>query len=368
MRFFKFSLIALGVMASIAVVQAEALPAWVVGEKVPLVMKKSAPPSYLEITQTATIVRPQALTKAEDLEKLNPGLSALLPSLKELMDAGSVSTRFKTLYDDKIESVAVGNFMPAYHYFDCATVMNVKGAKSGRRALLFQADMDTDTDGTDPVRMAKLKDYDDARLSRSFQPILSYSWNNAKAAEGPANPFLKYYEDTLSRLRVLQKQVNGFAETDHGPVWQDMKKQLDEQVRSWDRKTDYYRNDLRYRRSLIASTDPFIVVPQTWVDEQMSVGDYVAVIHAGKVYPCIIGDTGPTTKAGEASQRLARALNPKASGRVSAVNTPVVTYLVFPGTRGTRGAPDLKAYQTEVTRLLGEIGGLGPGVTVQAWE
>ena len=90
------------------------------------------------------------------------------------------------------------------------------------------------------------------------------------------------------------------------------------------------------RRSLIASLDPFIVIPQTWLDPQVGPGDFVAVVHAGKVYPCIIADTGPTTKAGEASQRLAKALNPKASGRVSAVTTPSVTYIVFPGTRGPK--------------------------------
>ncbi len=366
-----FSLFVVGWIASSSVAHAQApapaLPSWVVGDKETLVLKRSTPPAYLEITQTVSIVRPKAMTKSEDLEKLNPGLMALLPSLKGLMETGTISTRFKTLYDDKIESVAGGNFMPAYHFFDCATAMNLKDAKTGRRALIFQADMDTDTDGTDPVRLSKLKDYDDARLSRSFQPILSYSWNNSKAAEGPSNPFLKYYDDSVARLRLLQKQVNGYAEMDHGPLWQGMKKQVDEQVRSWDRKADYYRNDLRYRRSLIASTDPFIVVPQTWVDEQMSVGDYVAVIYAGKIYPCIIGDTGPTTKTGEASQKLAQTLNPKASGRVSAVSTPGVTYIVFPGTRGTRGAPDLARYESEVSRLLGELGGLATGAKVQTW-
>jgi hypothetical protein len=61
-------------------------------------------------------------------------------------------------------------------------------------------------------------------------------------------------------------------------------------------------------------------------------------------------------------------VNPKASGRVSAVTTPGVTYIVFPKTRGTRGVPDFKKYGAEVGKLLDEIGGLGAGVKLHAWE
>jgi hypothetical protein len=41
------------------------LPAWVVAEKEPLQMKRAPLPPYLEMTQSATIVRPKALTLAE---------------------------------------------------------------------------------------------------------------------------------------------------------------------------------------------------------------------------------------------------------------------------------------------------------------
>jgi hypothetical protein len=103
-------------------------------------------------------------------------------------------------------------------------------------------------------------------------------------------------------------------------------------------------------------------------DSGIQVGDYVAVIHAGKVLPCIIGDTGPDSKVGEGSQRLARAIDPEASGRRSAVTTAAVTYLVFPNTRPAPGKPNLATYTSEVTRLLGEMGGLGAGVKVHRWE
>jgi hypothetical protein len=345
---------------------AEALPAWVAAEKEPLVMKKPAPPSYLEITQTATIVRPKALTKVEELEKLNPGLTQALPGLRDLVSKGAVSPKFKRLYDAKIESMKDGIFMPDHSYFDCATVLNVRSEKSWRTAVVFQSDMETDTDGTDPVRLPRLKDYDDARLSRSFQPVLSYAWK--KEADGAPNPFVKYYDDTIRQLRGLQKQVDGFAQADRGPIWQDMKRHFDEQIAALDRRASYYRGDLLRRRSLVGSLDPFIVVPTSWVGQEMSVGDYAVVVHAGHVYPCIIGDTGPKAKTGEASQRLARALNPNASGKVSAVSTPCVTYIVFPQTRSAKGALDLARYEAEVGQLIEEIGGLGPGVKLHAWQ
>jgi hypothetical protein len=345
---------------------AEPLPAWVVAEKEPLVMKKPAPPSYLEMTQTATIVRPKALTKVEELEKLNPGLTQALPGLRDLVSKGTVSPKFKRLYDAKIESMKGGVFMSDHSYFDCATVLNVRSEKSGRTAVVFQSDMETDTDGTDPVRLPLLKDYDDARLSRSFQPVLSYAWS--KGADGVANPFISYYDDTIRQLRGLQKQVDGFAQADRGPVWQDMKKHFEEQISTLDRRANYYRGDLQRRRSLVGSLDPFIVVPTTWVGGEMSVGDFAVVVHAGHVYPCIIGDTGPKAKTGEASQRLAKALNPNASGKVSAVSSPCVTYIVFPQTRSAKGAPDLARYQTEIGLLIDEIGGLGGGVKLHAWQ
>jgi hypothetical protein len=144
-------------------------------------------------------------------------------------------------------------------------------------------------------------------------------------------------------------------------------------VQAYARKASVYGQDLKLRRSLIAATDPFIVIPQTWAgrgDEGfiMQVGDFVAVIHAGKVYPCIIGDTGPTTKTGEGSTRLARALNPKASGKMSAVTTPAVTYLVFPGTRLPMGAPDLAAYRSKVAELLKDFGGPVPETALHTWK
>jgi hypothetical protein len=345
------------------------VPAWAKGEFVDIKLEREAVPGQLQISQTAKILRPVALTQAEELEKLNPGLLALLPGLRTSVGSASVSAKFKTLYDAKVKAIAEGYLMPAKYYFDCATVLHLTDAKSGRKAVLFQSDMDTDTDGSDGVRMSALKDYDDARLSRSYQPILAYSWARKESDTG-SNPFPKYYSDTLGKLRGLQSEVATQQKQDVNPVWEMLHTTLEEQIASMSRSANYYRSDLKERRSLLASQDPFIVVPQTWVGEGshgMDVGDYAAAIYRGKIYPCIIADTGPTTKAGEASQRLCRAITPTASGRVSAVTTPGVTYIVFPNTKGSPGVPDLAQYRSRLEKLLGELGGISSPDALHRW-
>jgi hypothetical protein len=124
---------------------------------------------------------------------------------------------------------------------------------------------------------------------------------------------------------------------------------------------------------LVGSLDPFIVVPQTWPDRlklpfSVQVGDFVAVIAGGKVYPCVIGDTGGDAKMGEASLKVAQAINPKATGRNSAADNVTVTYVIFPQTRLAMTAPDLSLFQNEVARLLEEIGGLGSGTLLHHWQ
>jgi hypothetical protein len=357
----------LGLLGSASLALAEDVPAWVTGEKEPIKIKRSATPSYLAITETATILRPKALTAIESLEKLNPGLTKTLPGLSDLLSRATISPRFKRLYDAKISAVAGGEPLPENYFFDCATALDLRDAKSGRRAFLFQADMDTDTDGSDPQRMSALTDYADARHSRSYQPLLAYSWNKA-SGDKATSPFLRYFDDTLERLRGLQKQLGSFSASDPSPLWESIKEQVDEQTSTLAKRSKYYHDDLVYRRSLIASIDPFIVIPQSWAGDGIKVGDYAAVIQAGHVYPCIIGDTGPDTQAGEASQRLCRALNPKASGRVSAVTGPGVTYVIFPGTAGPMTLPDFALWNSRLEHLLGEIGGTGADTVRHQWK
>ncbi|MBL9113941.1 MAG: hypothetical protein JNJ83_02970 [Verrucomicrobiaceae bacterium] len=342
------------------------VPSWVKGDPVTIEIKRPEDPFYLRVEQKISLIKPQPLTKMDELEKLSPGLKKALPGLERLVSTAETSPLFEKLYSAKIGSIQGGNLLPSHQYFDTATVLNVHNTETGRRAVIFVSDMDVDTDGSDPVRMSKLSDYDDARVSRSYQPLLSYSWAK-KPDESATSPFIAYYQDTLGKLRTIKSQVDAAAKADRNPLWPDLQQSIQSYLTAISKKASYYESDLRHRRSLIASTDPFIVIPQTWAGE-MQVGDFVAVIHAGKIYPCLIGDTGPTTKSGEGSQKLARAINPKASGRMSAVTMPAVTYIVFPGTGIARGVPDFAKYKEEVTRLLGQLGGTGQNVVIHPWK
>jgi len=95
----------------------------------------------------------------------------------------------------------------------------------------------------------------------------------------------------------------------------------------------------------------------------------VAVVYKDKIYPAICGDGGPTFKAGEASLRLAKTLNPIATSYHRPVSTLGVTYIVFPGSAPSpKRAPDYDVWYDQTSKLLDDIGGLGEGYTLHRWE
>jgi hypothetical protein len=130
--------------------------------------------------------------------------------------------------------------------------------------------------------------------------------------------------------------------------------------------------DLKSRSFLIAEYDPFIVIPVNILTATDSfapkVGDYAVVIHGHKAYPALVGDGGPTFKAGEASLRLAREINPKASPYSRPVSDLKVSYIVFTGSRDAqKGPPDYDKWRQRCHELLNTIGGLGEGVDLHPW-
>ncbi len=131
--------------------------------------------------------------------------------------------------------------------------------------------------------------------------------------------------------------------------------------------------DMKYRSFLIAEHDPFIVMSVNLLTSKApyapGVGDYAVVIYDKKIYPVIVGDGGPTFKVGEGSVRLAKELNPKASSYSRPVSDLKVSYIVFPGSRDEqKGPPDYEKWRQRCHELLTEIGGLGDGFTLHAWE
>ena len=91
------------------------------------------------------------------------------------------------------------------------------------------------------------------------------------------------------------------------------------------------------------------------------------VFHKGKIYPCIVGDAGPSFKVGEASLRMAKQLNPRAGPYSRPVSDLTVTYLVFPGTAGKFKAPDYLTWHQKCASLLEEMGGVGAQSNLHRW-
>lgn len=131
--------------------------------------------------------------------------------------------------------------------------------------------------------------------------------------------------------------------------------------------------DLKGRSFLIAEYDPFIVIPVPLLTSDdpyaPKVGDYAVVVYGEKIYPAIVGDGGPSFKVGEGSLRMARELNPKSSSYSRPVSDLKVSYVVFPKSRNAKkGPPDYEKWRQRCHELVGEIGGLGSGFQLHAWQ
>ncbi len=316
-------------------------------------------------------VTPQPATTAAQLTAINPHLPKILPDFNLLLETAQLSSRYQQLYDTKHKVNRGGKLLTPHNYFDCETTLLLTHPTTQQKVFLLQSDMDVVTDGSDPGRSPLLSNYDLARTSDWFLPETAYSWVNTSSAP---NPFLNYYPETLTKLQTLRTQLEAEAKKDPGVVWREMIRTCDSQIyRVKERGLhSYTKTNLKKRSFLLATRDPFVVLPVPWVKSTAAfsprMGDYAAVIYKDKIYPAILGDAGPSSKTGEASLRLARALNPKANGKTRAVSDLTVTYLFFPKSAGPRTAPNLTQWHAKVTTLLNNIGGLDPRYTLHTWE
>jgi hypothetical protein len=198
---------------------------------------------------------------------------------------------------------------------------------------------------------------DDIVNSPHYQPFTSYGW--PKKSETP-NPIVAGWE---KRITAAQKELALPATTAARKTW------LRERMQMLKLGID----DMKARSFLIADYDPFIVIPTSILLSNdpfaPKVGDYAVVVFGKKIYPAIVGDGGPTFKVGEASLRMAREINPKASPYSRPVSDLKVSYLVFPGSReAERVPPDYEKWRQRCHELLGEIGGLGEGYQLHQWQ
>jgi len=289
----------------------------------------------------------------DDLAKVSPKLPELLPGLSTMLPAEPVSPLFAQLYDTKIRMLRenlnrLDVLLSRHNFYDCQTILQLQHPQTHRKALLLQADMDVDADGSDGDRMTV-----GTGAPTNFKPFTSYRW--AKKTSQP-NPYLAATQDMLKRAE------DEFAA----------------KTTAADRKRDL-RNAITQLRAevttlqkysfLIGTTDPYIVIPGAFAHEKegAKTGDYALVIFGDGVYPAIVGDIGPNDKVGEASFRIAKEINPQSTPYNRPVSELKATYLIFPGTADTPfGPPDLEKLQARCQKLVDEIG--GASVPLHHWE
>ena len=288
---------------------------------------------------------PTAAKAPEEIARSAPGLLAALPKLGSLLEKSEVSKFYFGLYQNKTEVLRqnlprLDALLSRDTFYDTDTILEIQDPDSQRKVLLIQSDMDVDSDGSDADRLPDVDGSDP-----SFQPLTSYKW----ARRTPnVNPQLTAFRDRLARQEAElarpgatpRRGAQAAAESLRNEVYQ-----------------------LEHYSSLISKTDPYIVLPgfmarQSGHPFQPKLGDYAVVLANDKLYPAIFGDIGPSDRSGEASLRLAQAVDPRATAERSPVDTLKITYLVFPGSvDGPAGPPDLGKMRQRCQQLLNEIGG-----------
>ena len=310
------------------------------------------PESYvLELKLKARV--PAANRTMEELAKVSPKLPELLPALASMFPAEPVSPLFGQLYDTKLRMLRenlsrLDLLLSRHNFFDCQTVLQLQHPQTHRKALLIQADMDVDADGSDGDRLPV-----GTGAPTNFKPFTSFKW--PKKTPQP-NPYLAPTEEKLKRAEGELAAATTTA----------------------DRKRDL-RNAITQLRAevatlkkysfLIGMADPYIVIPGAFARERdgAKTGDYALVIFGDGIYPAIVGDIGPNDKVGEASFRIAKEINSQSTPYNRPVSELKATYLIFPGTADAHfGPPDLEKLQTTCQKLVDEIG--GASVPLHHWE
>jgi Fungal chitosanase of glycosyl hydrolase group 75 len=313
--------------------------------------ERADPQSYvLELKLHARVPTPNATI--EELAKVSPELPRLLPGLAAMITPESVSPFFKELYDAKLRNlkenlIRLDQLLSRHNFYDCQTVLQLRHPETKRRAVLLQADMDVDADGSDSDRLPA-----GSGQSANFKPVTSFRW--PKKSQIP-NPYLGPAEE---RLKRYQTELENKATT------AERKKELKAGIAAVRDEIE----TLKKYSFLIGAADPFIVLPiGLGKADGGKVGDYALVIFGDRIFPAIVGDVGPSDKAGEASLRIAKEINATATAYNRPVSDLKVTYLVFPDS-GEKpwGPPDLEKLQARTEALVKEIG--GAGVPLHHWE
>ena len=319
-------------------------------------------PNAYKVQFQVDIRVPKANQSLGDLARINPDLPAMLPGLSEMLPSSKVSGFFHRLYENKTKGIQqnltrLNKVLDKHNFFDCETILELQHPTTSRRALLIQSEMDVVSDGSDGDRASKLEDY--VSMSDYYQPFTSYAWAKQSST---ANPLLAKWESRLANAKAEYAKKGLSAARNR-----ELKGSIDQLTLEV--------KDLKARSSLIADSDPFVVISlvfrgyETTNPHTPQIGDYAVVIHDKKLYPAICGDYGPSMKMGEASLFMAKAINPKATPYVRPESDLKVSYLIFPGTREKPfGPPKLEVWRNQCIAYLNELGGIGAGYEVHTWE
>src|SRR6202022_3623168 len=155
-----------------------------------------------------------------------------------------VSPLFNQLYDTKIRMLRenlsrLDLLLSRHNFFDCQTILRLQHPQTHRKALLLQADMDVDCDGSDGDRMLV-----GTGAPTNFKPFTSYKW--PKKTPAP-NPYLAPIEEKLKR----DEDENALR-----TVTPDRKRELRNAIAQLRAEV----GTLKKYSFLIGTTDPYIVV------------------------------------------------------------------------------------------------------------
>lgn len=294
-----------------------------------------------QVNVSLNLLSPQAAQRNE-LLVANPQLPNVLSAFDTLMQHSNVSPWFNAIYLHKQTRVrqntsSLSRILDRHNYYDTDTVLEITAPETARKALWLQADMDVVSDGSDGDRLAEMPEQ--IKQGVTYQYSTSYFWR--KKTKNP-NPLLPVWEEKLKQHE---------AKNDKAAI----------------ESTKKVIADMKLFSYLLAEYDPFIVIPLTFKNGDTEgnnafrpePGDYAVVIVGNRVFPAIVGDYGPKFKTGEASLRLCKAVNEKASVYSRAVSDLGATYLIFPGTREeTKGPIDYDRLNSRCRELLNEMGGI----------
>ncbi len=325
-------------------------------------IKEVEDPDAYKVTFNLSVRVPKANQSIEELAKINPNLPKMLPGLGKLVETGKVSGFYHKLYDTKTSLVKrdlsrLNKLLDRHNFFDCETILELKDPATARKALLIQSEMDVVADGADGDRSATLDE--SIASSDYYQPSTSYFWKKQTTVP---NPLLARWQARLESAtdELGKKGLSAERNRSLKTVASQLKAEIE---------------DMKVHSSLIADSDPFIVLsllfkPYIGSNEHApQMGDYAVVIHDNQILPAICGDYGPTMKMGEASLFLAKQVNAKATPYNRGEDNLKVTYLIFPGTaKKPFGPPDLDEWKALCAQYLNELGGLGGGYAIHTWE